>query len=198
MKSIRNQAQRYFPNQYYLAGEGVSTYDLMDTITKDMIKVNFIAIFAVFIILALTMKSILLPCVLVLTIEVSVWINMSIPFLTNQSVFYIAYLIISSVQLGATVDYAILLTERYKEFRRKYDKKESVLQTIKVVTPSILTSGITTTAIGFLLGIISSHQLLSQLGFFLGKGTVCSMISVLYVLPGYLYLTDRFTNKKKV
>lgn len=122
---------------------------------------------------------------------------MSIPFVTGESVFYIAYLIISSVQLGATVDYAILLTERYKEYREKYDKKESILQTIQVVTPSILTSGTTMTVIGFLLGIISSHQLLSQLGFFLGKGTLCSMIAVLFVLPGYLYISDRFVMKKK-
>lgn len=197
VKAIRNQAQKYFPNEYNLAGEGVSTYDLMDTITKDMVKVNLISILAVFIVLAITMKSILLPFILVLTIETSVWMNMVIPFLTNQSVFYIAYLIISSVQLGATVDYAILLSERYKEFRNEYDRKESVLQTVKVVTPSILTSGITMTTIGFLLGLISSHQLLSQLGFFLGRGTICSVLSVLFVLPAYLYITDRFTYKKK-
>lgn len=197
VKYIRKTANTYFPDTYYLAGEGVSTYDLMDTITQDMVRVNFIAIAAVFIVLMITLKSIALPILLVLTIETSVWINMSIPFVTGESVFYIAYLIISSVQLGATVDYAILLTERYKEYREKYDKKESILQTIQVVTPSILTSGTTMTVIGFLLGIISSHQLLSQLGFFLGKGTLCSMIAVLFVLPGYLYISDRFVMKKK-
>lgn len=197
VKSIRSTAQKYFPDNYYLAGEGVSTYDLMDTITQDMIRVNLIAIVAVFIVLLITLKSLILPILLVLTIETSVWINMSIPFITGDSVFYIAYLIISSVQLGATVDYAILLTERYKEYREDYDKKESILHTIKTCTPSILTSGTTMTVIGFLLGIISTHQLLSQLGFFLGKGTVCSMIAVLFVLPGYLYISDRFVMKKK-
>ncbi len=196
VKSIRNTAKKYFDDEYYLAGEGVSTYDLMDTITQDMVRVNLIAIAAVFIVLLLTLKSFILPVLLVLTIETSVWINMSIPFITGESVFYIAYLIISSVQLGATVDYAILLTERYKEYRMEYDKKETILQTIKAVTPSILTSGTTMTVIGFLLGFISSHQLLSQLGFFLGKGTLCSMAAVLFVLPGYLYLSDRFVMKK--
>lgn len=196
VKDIRKMANQYFPNQYALCGEGVSTYDLMDTITQDMIRVNLVAIAAVFVILALTLKSIILPTVLVATIETSVWINMSIPYLTGSPVFYIAYLIISSVQLGATVDYAILFTERYKENRQSLNKKESIKKTVSDCTISILTSGCTMTAIGFLLGIISSHQLLSQLGFFLGKGTLCSMFAVLFVLPGLLYLVDRFAIKK--
>jgi uncharacterized protein len=196
VKNIRKIAQKYYPDEYALAGEGVSTYDLMDTVTQDMIKVNALAILAVFVILVLTMKSFKLPIILVATIETSVWINMAIPYITGNSVFYIAYLIISSVQLGATVDYAILFTERYKEYRLEYDKKEAIIQTVSATTPSILTSGSVMTAVGFLLGIISTHQLLSQLGYFLGKGTICSMIAVIFVLPGFLYLTD--WKKKKV
>lgn len=190
VEKLRDTAQKYYPDSYYLAGEGVSTYDLMDTITADMVKVNLLAIGAVFIVLLLTMKSVVLPVILVLTIETAIWINLSIPYITGQSIFYIAYLIISSIQLGATVDYAILLTERYKENRRTMDKKESIVETISNVTVSILTSGITLTVVGFLLGIISTHGLLSQLGYFLGRGTTCSMIAVFFVLPCFLYVTD--------
>lgn len=196
VEQLRSLLQQYYPDTYHLAGEGISTYDLMDTITADMIKVNLVAIGAVFLVLLLTMKSFFLPVVLVLTIETAIWINLSIPYYTGQNLFYIAYLIISSIQLGATVDYAILFTERYKENRQNHSKKESIVETISNVTVSILTSGITLTVVGFLLGMISTHGLLSQLGYLLGKGTLCSLISVLFVLPGFLYLTDKLFMKK--
>lgn len=198
VKELRQKAQKYYPGKYYLAGEGVSTYDLMSTVTADMVKVNLLAIAAVFLVLVLTMKSLLLPVILVLAIETAVWINLAIPHLTGSSVFYIAYLIISSIQLGATVDYAILLTERYKENRLRMPKKESIIETISNVTASILTSGIVLAVIGFLLGFISSHGLLSQLGFFLGRGSICSLLSVLFTLPGFLYITDGFTIQRGI
>lgn len=194
VQKVRKIAKKYYGDQYYLAGQGVSTYDLMDTITSDMVKVNLVAIGAVFVILALTMRSIKLPLILVITIETAIWINMTIPYLQNQPLFYIAYLIISSVQLGATVDYAILFTDRYTENRKTLSKKESIVQTITQTTGSMLTSGIALTIVGFLLGCISTHGVLSQLGYLLGKGTICSLIAVLFVLPGLLYM---FTEKKK-
>lgn len=190
VEKIRETADQYYPGSYYLAGEGVSTYDLMDTITADTFKVNLIAIAAVFIVLLITMKSISLPVVLVLAIETAIWINMAIPYFSDSVVFYIAYLIISSVQLGATVDYAILFTDRYREFRQSMDKKDAIIQTISAVTASILTSGTVMTCVGFLLGFISTHGILSQLGLFLGKGTLLSMVIVYFALPGLLYLLD--------
>lgn len=194
---IKETAEKYYPDEYYLAGAGVSTYDLQETVTADMNKVNLVAIGAVFVVLLFTMRSVVLSAVLVLTIETAVWINLSFPFITGNPLFYIAYLIISSIQLGATVDYAILLTERYKENRQIYDKKESIVRTISNVTASILTSATALTIVGFLLGKISTHGLLSQLGYLLGRGTLCSLVCVLFVLPGLLYLTDRTFIKKK-
>lgn len=197
VENIRKIAAKYYPDKYYLAGQGVSTYDLMDTVTADMVRVNLIAIGAVFVVLLLTMKSFVLPVILVATIETAIWINLSIPYIMGQSLFYIAYLILSSIQLGATVDYAILFTERYKENRQTLGKKESIIETISNVTGSILTSGIVLTVIGFLLGIISTHGLLSQLGYLLGRGTICSLVAVLFVLPGFLYILDRTFIKNK-
>ena len=143
------------------------------------------------------MKSLVLPIVLVVSIEAAIWMNLSCPYFMNQNIFYIAYLIISSIQLGATVDYAILMTDRYKENRRQLNKKESVIQTISDVTVSILTSGSVLTVVGFLLGYISSNQLLAQLGIFLGRGAIFSLVIVLFVLPGFLYLFDRTFIKTK-
>ncbi len=195
VEEIRGIANKYYPSSYYLAGEGVSTYDLMNTVTSDMVKVNLIAILAVFVVLLFAMKSVSIPIILVLAIETAIWINLSIPYFTGSTVFYISYLIISSIQLGATVDYAILFTDRYKEFRRSMGKKEAIVKTISACTVSILTSGSALTVIGFLLGMISSHGILSQLGYFLGFGTLCSLIAVIFALPGLLYIFDGVINK---
>ncbi|MGL5973553.1 MAG: efflux RND transporter permease subunit [Oscillospiraceae bacterium] len=201
IEKIRDISYRYYQDTYYLAGEGVSTYDLMDTVTSDIVMVNIIAIGAVFIVLLFATKNISLPIILVLSIETAIWLNLAVPYFMGSTIFYIAYLIISSIQLGATVDYTILLTDRYKECRQYSEKKEAIIETLSAVTVSILTSGSVLTVAGFLLGYVSSHGLLSQLGMFLGKGTLFSMAIVLFVLPGLLYIFDGFfirnSNNKK-
>lgn len=192
VETIRDTIKQYYPEDSYLAGNGVSTYDLMDTITADTIKVNVISIGAICLVLLLTTKSLLLPILLVLGIETAVWMNLAVPYFKGSIVFYISYLIISSIQLGATVDYAILFTDRYMEFRKKMNKKQAVIETVSSVTVSVLTSGSVLAVVGFLMGYISSHGVLSQLGMFLGIGSLFSMIIVLFVLPGLLYLCDGF------
>lgn len=199
VENIRAIADKYYPNQTYLAGNGVSTYDLKETITADMVLVNLVAIGAVFVVLMLTLKSLSIPFILVLSIETAIWLNLSVPYFTDQPIYYLAYLIISSVQLGATVDYAILLTDRYRENRVTLAKKDAIVQTILDTFVSIMTSGSVLTVVGFLLGWMSSNQLLAQLGVFVGRGALFSLAIVLFVLPGLLYLFDRMiiSNKKK-
>ena len=195
VKKIRSISSKYYKDQYYLAGESVSTYDLMETVTQDTIRVNAIAIGAVFIVLLFTMKSLYIPVILVMAIETAIWINLSIPYISGNSLFYIGYLIISSVQLGATVDYAILLTSRYMENRKNHSKKDSIIETMSSVTVSILTSASILTISGLLLGLISTHGVISQLGILLAMGTVLSSIIVLFVIPGMLYLSDKVIEK---
>lgn len=195
VEQIRDIAENYYPDKWLLAGEGVSTLDLKDTVTVDMVKVNLIAIAAVFVVLLVTMKSISIPVILVLGIETAIWINLSVPYFSDKSIFYIAYLIISSIQLGATVDYAILFTDRYMEYRKTQNKRDSIIATVSSCTVSILTSATVLTVVGFLLGAISSHGLLAQLGTLLGRGTLCSLAIVLFVLPGLLYLFDGLIKK---
>lgn len=195
VEKIRKILDEYYPEESYLAGEGVSTYDLMDTITADTTKVNLIAIAAVFLVLLLSMKSLVLPVILVLAIETAIWVNMAIPYFWNSTIFYIAYLIISSIQLGATVDYAILLTDRYMEYRLWMPKKEAIEKVIPAVIVSLLTSGTVLATVGFLLGKFSSHGILSQLGRYLGRGSLLSLASVVFVLPGLLYIFDGLIQK---
>jgi hypothetical protein len=169
-------------------------YDLKQVVTSDMVRVNLIAILSVFFILLLMMKNLLLPVILVLTIETAIWFNMSISYVMGAPLFYIAYLIISSVQLGATVDYAILFTNRYKENRLELGLKpfDCIVTTISDTAVSILTSAIAVSVMGFLLGIFSSQRVIAQIGMLLGRGTLCSLFAVLFILPGLLAIFDRF------
>lgn len=196
IEEIRNLSEKYYPGEWYLAGQGVSTYDLKLTVVADMVKVNLVAILAVFLVMVILQRDLILPVLLVLSIETATWINLSIPYFTDQSVYYIAYLIISSIQLGATVDYAILMSDRYKEMREKYNKKDATVETISSVAVSILTSASVLIVIGFLMGFISSNQLLAQLGKFIGFGGTCSLFIVIFIVPGLLYIFDRLFIKK--
>ncbi|MDO5010410.1 MAG: MMPL family transporter [Intestinibacter bartlettii] len=198
VEKIRSLGKKYYGDEYLLAGESASTYDLMDTITKDNQRVNAIAIGAVFLVLLITMKSITIPVILVLAIETAIWINLSIPYFAGNFLFYIAYLIISTVQLGATVDYAILLTSRYMEIRETLPKKETIIETMRTTTVSILTSASILTIAGVLLWKISTHGVLSQLGHLLARGTVFSTVIVLFVIPGMLYICDTLIRKTTV
>ena len=198
VEQIREIAQSYYPDTYLLAGRGVSTYDLMDTITADMLKVNLLAIGAVFLILLITMRSVLLPVILVLGIETAIWLNLAVPYFNDSSVFYIAYLIISAIQLGATVDYAILMADRYIENRQSLDKSAAVTRTICDVTISVLISGSVMAVVGMLMSYLSSNRLLGQLGLLIGRGAIFSLIIVFFVLPGLLYLTDKLTVARKL
>ena len=112
------------------------------------------------------------------------------PYFTGQSEFYIAYLIVSTIQLGVTVDYAILITDRYKEDRQVMGKKQALRAAIESCTVAVSTSGIVLTVVGFLLSVVSSHGILAQLGHFLGVGVLMSLLAVLFVLPGFLYACD--------
>ena len=198
IEEIRALAKTYYGDEYLLAGESASTYDLMDTITKDNDRVNLIAIGAVFLVLLLSMKSLSIPVILVLAIETAIWINLSVPYFTNDFVFYIAYLIISSVQLGATVDYAILLTSRYMEVRETASRKDTVVETLRSTTVSIMTSASILTIAGILLWKVSTHGVLSQLGHLLARGTALSTVIVLFVIPGMLYIGDKLVQKTTV
>ena len=195
IEKVKETAKRYYGDDYYLAGEGISTYDLKNTVMADMNVVNIIAIVAVFLVLLFSKKSLLIPVILVSAIETAIFINMSVPYFRSTTIFYIAYLIISSIQLGATVDYAILLTERYCEMRETLDRRDSIKTTLEKVSVSILTSALTMIIVGFLLGRFSTHGLISQLGYLLSVGTTASVIIVLFVLPGLLYMFDGLIQK---
>lgn len=192
---IRNLAYKYYDDSYYFLGESVNTLDLKETIEDDNKKVNAISIIAIMIILLLTFKSLSLPIILVLVIEFSIWSNLTFNYFIGNDVFYIAYLIISSIQLGATIDYAILFTNRYIENRETMNKKEATQATISTTTVSILTSASILATAGIILGEISTNSIIAQLGILVGRGAILSLILVLFVLPALLMLLDKLIAK---
>ena len=192
---VREICEEYYGDEVLIAGDLASTKDLKDTITVDNTRVNILAILFVFVILVVNFKSITLPIILTLVIELSIWINLSVSYFQSTTLHYIGYLIISSVQLGATIDYAILLTGRYLEERKTKTRREAAAESIRACVLSLFTSAIILTIAGFVLGAVSTNLVLSQLGTLVGRGAVISFILVLFALPALLMIFDRVIEK---
>lgn len=190
VKTIEGIAKQYYGNSYYLVGQTANSYDLKGVVTEDNKKVNIISIGAIALILLINFKSLTIPVILLAVIESSIWINLSFPYFSDETIFYIGYLIISSIQLGATVDYAILFADRYIENRRSMKAKEASMQTLTDTSLSIMTSATILTVCGFFLGFMSSNGIIAQLGILVGRGAVLSGIGVLIVLPVLFVLFD--------
>lgn len=195
VETVRDIAKKHFGNDYLLAGTSVNSYDMKDVVTSDTTKVNFVSILAIGIVLLFNFKSLSIPLILLAVIELSIFINLTIPYFRDETLFYIGYLIISSIQLGATVDYAILFTEHYIENRASHTSAQSVKRTITETSLSILTSASILTVCGLLLGVGSSNGIISQLGILVGRGAVLSGILVLFVLPCLLVTFDKVIYK---
>ena len=192
VEKIRNIANKYYPDEYLLAGEGVSTYDLMDTISADQLKVNLVAIFAVYFVMVILQKDFLMPAALVISIESAIWINFSIPYYMGSYIFYIAYLIVSSIQLGATVDYAILLTTRYKKERiAGNDKQTSITVALKTAFPSVIVSGLGLFSATFGVALYSDIDIIGSMCMLMARGAIISMLCVLFILPALIMLLDK-------
>lgn len=191
LDEIHAICEKYYGDEALIAGDLASTEDLKDTITVDNTRVNLLAIAFVFLILVVNFKSLVIPVILTLVIELSIWINLAIPYFGSTTLHYISYLIISSVQLGATIDYAILYTSRYLELRETETRHEAARKSIQLCVLSLFTSAIILTIAGFVLGGISTNLVLSQLGTLVGRGAVISFLLVMTVLPALLIVFDK-------
>ena len=189
IERIKAAAGRYYGETAMLAGNSASVYDLKTVISADSIKVNLVAVAAIFLVLLLSFRSLLLPVILTLSIEGAIWICMAISYLTGSHLFYIGYLIVSSILLGSTVDYAILITARFRETLPELGASAALKKSITLSAISIFTSGLILSMAGFLLSLFCVNQLIAQLGILLCRGTLLAMVVVLSVLPGLLYLT---------
>lgn len=193
--AIKDTAEQYYPGAYHLLGLSAVNYDLRETIVKDSRVVTIAVIGAIAVTLLVTFRSLSIPLVLLLTIQGATWINLSVPYFTGVTLNYVGYQIVSSVQLGATVDYGILFVKHYLDNRRTLDKKAAVQRSIAQTSASILTPASILVTAGLMLGVISSNGIISQLGAILGRGAALSTAMVLLVLPGLLLMFDGVIGK---
>lgn len=194
VEEIKRITENLYP-EYYLAGELPSTYDMKIFTTQDNRIVNGLAILTIGVVLLLTFRSVMIPLLLLLTIETSIWINLAIPYFTGTKLSYIGYLIVSAVQLGATVDYGILYTQHYLDNRKKYSKIEAARRSIIEAIQPLFPPALILTLAGLILWQISSLQVVSELGQVLGRGAALSLLNVIFFLPA-LYITfDKWVGK---
>lgn len=175
-----------------LVGEAACTRDLIRITNKDFATVSFVSIFLIFIIIALVFKSISLPIILVAVIEFAIFINMGIPFYTNTTLPFIASIVIGTIQLGATVDYAILMTNRYKLERSSgKDKKAAAGDALKATMKSVMVSAFTFFGATFGVGVYSSIDMISSLCLLMARGAIVSMLCVICILPAMYIVFDK-------
>lgn len=175
-----------------LIGEAAATKDLIDITDHDFKVVNVVSIAAIFIIILIALRSVSLPIILVAVIEFAITVNMGVPCFTNTTIPFIASVVIGTIQLGATVDYAILMTTRYKTERNSgKNKKEAVTIALSTSMKSIMVSALGFFASTFGVGVYSSVDMISQLCTLMSRGAIISMITVICVLPSMLMLFDK-------
>jgi len=199
LENVREIANRHYPGKHYLIGQTSAISDIREVVEQDFAITNLLAILAVGLIILLSFRSLALPVILVLVIQSAIWINMAIPYFTGSPLIFIGYMIVSAVQLGATIDYAILLTGRYMEQRRTVSPREAAIASIVDSGNSIITSAAIMSAAGFTLGYVSGVPGIAALGMLIGRGALLSCIMVLTLLPQLLVAGDkliRFTTLK--
>lgn len=195
VEKVQGIAADYYGDDYHTLGESVTMYDMRDIVEADNKLVNALTVISIALVLLITFRSITFPVVLLLTIETSVWINLSVPYLTDSPLVYIGYLIISTVQLAATVDYGILFTENYTHLRKKMSALDAVKKTIDEKTFSIGVSASILSSVGFILSATSSDPIVSSIGLLLGRGALLAFLLVVFFLPALLLTFDKVIGK---
>lgn len=195
---MRAVAARYYGDSVVLVGNSTNARDLAESFSGDNMKISVLTALFVMVILLFTFKSAGLPVLLVLTIQGSIWINFSFPYLMHTNLFFLSYLVVSSIQMGATIDYAIVITNRYLELKTIMPRHDAVVETLNQSFPTILTSGSIMTVAGFLIGFISTNPAISSLGLALGRGTLTSIVLVMTVLPQLLLLGDTLIERTAI
>ncbi len=188
-------AGRYYDGGVLVCGESVSQYDLQKTFSRDNIVVNVVSILVVLVVLLFTFKSAGMPVLLIAVIQGSIWINFSVPAMAHENLFFMGYLIVSSIQMGANIDYAIVIASRYTELRRTMGRRQSIMDTMNLSFPTIVTSGTMLAVSGVLIGKLTSDVAIFGIGKCLGRGTLISIFITMFVLPQILLVGDTIIEK---
>ncbi len=183
-------AESEYPENVYLVGESTKNQDLSASFEKDNILISILSVVFVIVVLLFTFKSVGLPLLLIMVIQGSIWMNFSFPYLMQSHLFFISYLVVSAIQMGANIDYAIVITNRYTVLKKEMPIKEAMMLALNQAFPTIVTSGTMLASAGVLIGQLSSDPIIASIGTCLGRGTLISILLVMGVLPQILLLGD--------
>lgn len=194
-----NEIIKKYDENAILAGEGPLMKDLVEISDHDFNSVNTVSIGIIFIIMIFVLKSISLPVILLLVIEFAIFINMGIPYYTNTTLPFIASIVIGTIQLGATIDYAILITTKYIKLRKDgKEKKEAIGEALETSISSIIVSGLCFFGATFGVGAYSKIEMIGSLCTLMSRGAIVSMVCVITVLPSFLMLFDKVVCKTTI
>ena len=194
--TVRETAQKYYPDgSVYVAGDSTNEYDFQKSFARDNTVVSIVSLLIVLVVLLFTFKSAGMPLLLIMVIQGSIWINFSVPAFTGAGLFFMSYLVVSSIQMGANIDYAIVIASRYQEMKNKMSHREAMIETLNFAFPTVLTSGTILAVAGTLIGQMTSEAAIVGIGQSLGRGTVISMALVLFVLPQILLIGGKIVDK---
>ena len=196
---IRKVGEKYYgEGNVLVVGTITSARDLADTYNSDTLKINLLTIAAIFTILLFTFRTVVGALVLVFVIQGSIWINFSFPFLMGSHPSFVTYMIVSAIQMGATIDYAIVLMNRYQAFRAELPKREAMAEAVSHCFPTVFTSGSIMTLAGLLIAYRVSDVYVGHIGLAVGRGALISVILVLTVLPQLIVLCDRLIEGTRI
>ena len=195
LSEVREIVGRYYESDYYLVGNSTNARDLSDAFVTDNMMISLLSALFVVLVVLFTFQSVGLPLLLILVIQGAIWINFSIPVFTKTPMFFLGYLIVSAVQMGANIDYAIVLSSHYQELKAHMHHKDAIVHAINNSFATVLTSGCMLTSAGLLIGYLSAQPSVSTMGICLGRGTFISMLLVLFVLPSFLVLGDSIIDR---
>ena len=192
---IEGAARGLYGEDFYLTGMPMSTCDIAGAFQGDLMKVNLITLAAILLIVALSFRALILPAILVFVIEGAIWITMAVSRMTGQAIFFMSYLICVAIQMGATIDYGILLSDQYRTLRRQgLAVPDALTAALKRALPTILTSGVILITAGYIIGRRCSIYYISSIGLLLSRGALVSVILILTLLPALLTLCDRLVS----
>ena len=197
LDELHSIAKYYYGDEanIVVAGESTSQKDLKATFDRDNTVVNVVSMLAVLVVLLFTFKSAGMPVLLILIIEGCIWINFSFPYLTSTNLFFMGYLIVSSIQMGANIDYAIVVSSRWQEVKKTMSPRDAIIDTMNYAFPTIVTSGTMLAMAGILIGQLTSEPCIAGIGVCLGRGTIISIFVVMFALPQILLFGDKLIEK---
>ena len=196
LDTLNEIARKYYPEgNIYLVGDSTTEYDFKQSFSTDNTVVTIVSILIVLVVLLFTFKSVGMPLLLILVIQGSIWINFTVPALTGTELFFMSYLVVSSIQMGANIDYAIVIASRYMELKDKMRHRDAIIETMNFAFPTIITSGTILAVAGTLIGQMTSEAAIVGIGQSLGRGTIISIILVMFVLPQILLIGGKFVDK---